>query len=202
MNPVLINLPIPIITPRLLLRPARPGDGAAVNAAILESWGILHEWVDWAKTKPSLEETEEHIRMAAANWILKKNEEPYLELYIFDKKTGEFVGGTGFHHMNWAIPSVETGYWIRSARSGQGLMTEAMNAITRYAFKQLGVKRIALTCDIDNTRSKNIAERLSYQLEGTLKYHRRKPLSRELSDTLIFAKYSPKDLPLLSVEWG
>ncbi|MFI4918847.1 MAG: GNAT family N-acetyltransferase [Legionellales bacterium] len=200
MNPILMDLPMPITTARLLIRPPLIGDGVVVNAAILESYDVLHEFVDWAKTKPSVDETEEHIRLAAANWILKKNEEPYLELYLFDKISGEFVGGTGFHHINWAIPSVETGYWIRSSRSGQGLMTEAINAITQYAFRQMGVKRIAITCDIDNTRSKKIAERLHYTLEGILKFHRRKSISGALSDTMVYAQYAIENLPpLLSV---
>ena len=201
MNPILIDLPMPITTPRLLIRPPQLGDGVAVNAAIIESYNVLHEFVDWAKTKPTCEETEEHIRLAAANWILKKNDEPWLELYIFDKTTGEFIGGTGFHHINWTIPSMETGYWIRSSRSGHGFMTEAINAITQYAIKQLAVKRIAITCDIDNNRSKKIAERLHYTLEGVLKSHRRKPINGELSDTLLYAKYSLESLPILSVEW-
>lgn len=201
MNPMLFDFPMPITTPRLLIRPPKLGDGIAVNAAILESYDVLHEFVEWAKVKPSTEETEEHIRLAAANWILKKNEEPYLELYLFDKTSGEFIGGSGFHHMNWSVPSLETGYWIRTSRQGEGLMTEATNAISQYAFKQLKAKRIAITCDVDNIRSKKIAERLNYSLEGVLKSHRRKPISGELSDTLIFAKYDLNDLPSLTVKW-
>lgn len=201
MNPMLLDFPMPITTPRLLIRPPQFSDSAPVNAAILESYDVLHEYVEWAATKPSLAETEEHIRLAAANWILKKNEEPYLELYLFDKTSGEFIGGSGFHHMNWTIPSLETGYWIRTSREGKGLMTEAINAITQYAFKQLKIKRIAITCDIDNVRSKSIAERLNYSLEGVLKSHRRKPISGELSDTLIFAKYDIDNLPELTVGW-
>jgi RimJ/RimL family protein N-acetyltransferase len=134
MNPILIDLPMPIITPRLLIKPPLVGDGLKVNAAILESFNVLHRFVDWAKTKPSIDETEAHIRLAAANWILKNNEEPWLELYIFDRKSGDFIGGTGFHHINWDIPATETGYWIRNSYSGQGLMTEAINALTQYAF--------------------------------------------------------------------
>ena len=37
MNPILIDLPMPITTPRLLIRPPRLGDGIVVNAAIIES---------------------------------------------------------------------------------------------------------------------------------------------------------------------
>ena len=201
MNPMLLDLPMPITTPRLLIKPPQLGDGIAVNAAIIESYDILHEFVDWASTKPSIEETQEYIQLAAANWILKKNKESYLVLFIFDKQSGEFIGGTGFHHMNWTVPSLETGYWIRTSRSGEGLMTEAINAITQYAFKQLKVKRIAITCDVDNIRSKKIAERLNYSLEGVLRSHRRKPISGELGDTLIFAKFDLNGLPPLTVNW-
>ena len=193
---------MPIITPRLLICPPQIGDGLVLNAAILESFEVLHEFMDWAKATPSINDSEEHIRQASANWILKKNAEPWLQLLIFDKHSGEFIGSTSFHHIDWKIPSVETGYWIRTVRAGQGMMTEATNAITQYAFKQLGVKRIAITCDIDNIRSKKIAERLNYTLEGILKFHRRKPINCELSDTLIYAKYSMENLPLLFVTWG
>lgn len=200
-KPILIDLPMPIKTPRLLIRPPQVGDGVAVNAAIIESFDVLHQFMDWAKTKPTIDESEEQARLAAANWIIKKNEEPWLQLFIFDNNSGEFIGGTGFHHIVWEVPSVESGYWIRSSRVNQGLMTEAMNAITQYAFKQLTVKRIAVICDIDNTRSIKIPERLHYTLEATLKSNRRKPMSGIISDTLVYAKYDLSNLPALSVSW-
>ena len=67
--------------------------------------------------------------------------------------------------------------------------------------KALGIKTVAISCDADNIRSKKIPERLHYTLEGRLKYHRRKPISGELSDTLVFAKYNLEHLPALSVQW-
>ncbi|HEU5280474.1 MAG TPA: GNAT family N-acetyltransferase [Gammaproteobacteria bacterium] len=202
MKPILLNLPMPIRTPRLLIRPFSVGDGATVNAAILESFTELHQYMDWAKEKPSVEESEEQARLAAANWILMKSEEPWLQLCIIDKKTNEFIGATSFHHIDWQVPSVETGYWIRVSRANEGLMTEAINAITQYAFNQLKVKRIAITCDRDNIRSKMIPERLGYTLEATLKSNRRKPVTGEISDTLIYARHDCNALPELDVTWG
>jgi ribosomal-protein-serine acetyltransferase len=135
------------------------------------------------------------VRLAAANWILKKNEEPWLQLFIFDKETNQFIGGTSFHNIVWEVPIVETGYWIRTSCAGQGLMTEAINAMTQYAFKQLGIKRIAITCDVDNVRSKQIPEKLGYCLEATLKANRKKPVTGEISDTLVYARYDLSGLP-------
>lgn len=198
MNP---HFRTPIITPRLLIRAPQKHDAAALHAAITESFDILHRSVAWAKTKLSLRECKEYIDMSIENWIDMKNEEPYLPLFIFEKNTGEFIGAGGFHHYDWEIPSIETGYWVRKSCGGQGFITEAVNAHTQYAFKQLKVHRIVITCDADNIKSKNIPEKLNYTLEARLKNHRRKPVTNELADTLVYAKYDLISLPSLAVTW-
>ena len=202
MNPTLIDLPMPIVTPRLLIRPPEINDGPSVHAAILESFDTLHRYMAWANKKPSLKETEIYVKQAVANWILKNNEEPYLPLFMFDRESNTFIGNTGYHHINWDIPSVETGYWIRDSYAGKGLMTEAINALTRYAFKQMAVTRISITCDVDNMRSQKIAECLGYALEGILKLNRRHPITKDISSTKVYAKYDENNLPHLLVKWG
>lgn len=195
------NFPMPITTNRLILRPTKVADAKMLNEAILESFDELHFWMEWADHKPTLEETKKYAREAAENWMHKKNDEPYLQLVILDKNTNELIGATSFHHYNWKIPSLETGYWIRTSKSGFGYMTEATNAITQYAFKQLKVKRISLTCDPDNLKSKKIAEKLGYTLEGRLKNHRIKPNNGSVGDTLVYAKYNDDNLPPLNINW-
>lgn len=81
-------------------------------------------------------------------------------------------------------------------------MTEAINAITQYAFKALKVKRITITCDIDNERSKKIPERLGYQLESIMKSNRVKPVSGAVTDTLVYVRFDVSNLPELNVTWG
>jgi ribosomal-protein-serine acetyltransferase len=100
MKPILINCPMPITTPRLLIRPPLPGDGKMLNEAVLESFETLQRTLAWATNKPTVDESEEVARQAAANWILKKDEEPYLPLFIFDRESNHFIGATGFHHID------------------------------------------------------------------------------------------------------
>ena len=123
-----------------------------------------------------------------------------MPLFIWEKRTGEFLGSTGYHHFDWDVPSIEIGYWLRTSCTGKGFMTEAVNALTQYAFKQLKVNRIAITCDVINIQSKRIPERLGYHLEGTLKNNRR-TIDEKISDTLVFARYNLNDLPNLTVTW-
>lgn len=200
MKPILLDLPFPIITPRLLLRPPIIGDGLELNTAIVESFDILHQFLSWAKLKPTLDESEEFIRRAIASWVLLNGtDEPWLPLFIFDKKSHELVGASGFFNVNWDIPSVEIGYWVRTKYANFGFMTEAINAITQYAFKQLHVKRMVISCDKDNTQSQKVAQRLNYNFEAVLKMHRIKPITGQISDTLIYTRHDLEGLPPLNV---
>ena len=201
MKPILLNLPMPIQTERLLIRPPQLGDGNIINAAVVESYDVLKSIMPWAQTLPSIEDSEEFARLGAANWVLKKNEEPYLPLSIFRLDTMEYIGGTGFHHMNWDVPAFETGYWLHVRHQNQGFMTEAVNAIARYAFLELHAKRLEIRCDIINARGKKIPERLGFHLEATLKQNRINQQTLAPSDTLVYALYTSETLLSLSVHW-
>ena len=197
MNASLFDFPMPIETPRLILQTPKIGDGKMVNEAVIESIEELRPFMPWAKKAPSIHDTEEFVRLAATNWILKKNEEPYLPLFIFDKKTHHFIGSTGFHHFDWKNGCIEIGYWLRTTYTGQGLMTEAVNALTQYAFTALNMKRVVITCTIDNVKSKKIPDNLGYTLESTAEQNQEK----NITDSLIFSRYHAHDLPPITVSW-
>lgn len=42
-SPVLVDVPEVVETERLILRSPMPGDGVALNGAILETWDSLHQ---------------------------------------------------------------------------------------------------------------------------------------------------------------
>ena len=201
MKPILLNLPMPIQTERLLIRPPQLGDGSIINAAVVESFDVLKLMMPWAQTIPSVDESEEFVRQAAANWILKENEEPYLTLWIFRRDTMQFIGGTGLHHMHWDIPAFESGYWLHAKHHNHGFATEAINALTQYVFRELQAKRLEIRCDVTNVRSKKIPERLGFELEATLKNNRLNPHTKKTSDTLVYTRFNADNLPNLSVTW-
>jgi ribosomal-protein-serine acetyltransferase len=201
MKPILMNFPMPITTNRLIMRPPEIGDGIKLNEAVLETYDKLKLMMPWAKQKPTIDDSEEFVRQAAANWILKNNDEPYLPLFIFDRKKEIFLGATGYHHMDWNIPTLEIGYWLRTSYQKKGIMTEAINAITYYAFIELKVKRLEIRCDITNDDSRKIAERLGYLLESKLKGNRLNVTTGQISDTLIYVRHNATALPELSIGW-
>ena len=85
-----------------------------------------------------------------------------------------------------AVPSFEIGYWVHTGHTGRGYATEAAEALTRLAFEDGGARRVEARMDERNRRSQTVAQRLGYELEGSLKSHRRDNEGR-LSSTLIYA---------------
>jgi len=181
-DPLLLDLPAQIVTERLTISAPATGDGVSVNRAIAESFNELNAWMPWAATMPSVEESERFVRDAAAKYLRRTD----LPLFLRERSSGEFIGASGLHRIDWSVPRFEIGYWCRTSRVGRGYVTEAVVAITRFAFDVLRAERIEIRCDTANTRSWRIAERLGFTLEGVLRHDTRTPQG-ELRDTRVYA---------------
>jgi len=183
-RPILLDIPDAFESERLLLRAPRVGDGEALNRAVIESLGELRPWMPWATEAPSLADSEEGVRRAAAKYQARED----FMLLLWDKASGELIGASGMHRIDWEIPAVEIGYWVRTSMSGRGYITEAVNAITRFAFEVIGAHRVEIRCDERNGRSAAVARRAGFVLEGVLHNEARDHISLELRNTMIFAK--------------
>ena len=183
MKPILLDFPDSFDTERLTIRAPRIGDGAELNAAVAESAVELKPWMPWADPVSTVEDTEANIRNAIAKWIERKD----LRLNLYLKGTQTFVGGSGLHRIDWDVPRFEIGYWCRTRFVGQGYITEAVNAITAFAFDVLGARRVEIRCDSLNTRSRAVAERAGFPLEATL-HNYSTSVTGEVRDELVFAK--------------
>ncbi len=192
MNPILLDFPHEFETERLLIRCPLPGDGPMVNEAIVESQEELKEWMPFAVTVPSLDASEENVRRAHANFLLRED----LRLHMFLKSSGRFVGSTGLHRINWHVGRFEIGYWIRTSEAGQGLVTEAVHGIVQWASDHLNARRIEIRCDARNLRSRKIAERAGFYLEAVLRQDE-PDVDGLPRDTPVYVK-----LRLPTGEWG
>ena len=185
MDPLLLDLPEEIATRRLVLRPPRAGDGRAMNEAVVESIEALQRWMPWATPAPSPEQSESWCRKSAADFLARRQ----LPMLMFLLDDGSFAGSSGMHVVDWNVPRFEIGYWVRRRLEGQGLVTEAVGALTRFAFETLGAQRVEIRADDRNERSWRVAERLGYRLEGTLRNESRDAYG--LRDTRVYAVTQP-----------
>ncbi|MCF6410018.1 GNAT family N-acetyltransferase [Pseudalkalibacillus salsuginis] len=188
MNPILLDIPEQFETERLLLRAPQNGDGAMVNEAIRESYEFLHEWMKWADHIPETEETEANARKHRANFLLRDT----FTFYILDKLSGAFIGTCSLVRVDWQVRQFEIGYWIRQSASRQGFMSEAVDGVTQFAFKNLQANRIEIRCDTRNSASCRVAERCGYHLEAILINNFIDPAG-DLRDDCLYAKVRLKN---------
>ncbi|GAB4416382.1 MAG: GNAT family N-acetyltransferase [Anaerolineae bacterium] len=183
-DPRLLDFPEQFETERLLIRPPRPGDGAPMHAAVMESLAELRPWLPWAVNPADAEEYEALCRRKYAQWLLRED----LMLTLWRKADGMFVGASGLHHIDWSMPRMEIGYWCRTSLSGQGYITEAVRGITRFAFEHLHAQRLEIHCDERNTRSAAVARRAGYALEA-IRRHYMRGTDGTLRNFLVFVRF-------------
>lgn len=176
------RFPLPFETERLILRAPAEANVAALHAAMSESFDDLHRWMDWADKLPTLEETLERARQGAQRFQAGED----FTSWAFLKTSKDFVLACGLHNINWDVPKFEIGYWCRTTSQGHGYVTEAVRALTRIGFDDLGANRVEIRCDARNERSRKVAELAGYRLEAELHNDQRAP-DGVLRNTLIFA---------------
>lgn len=168
-DPVLIELPQRIESERIVLLAPRPGLGAEMALAVTQSLAHLRPWMPWAQEAPTAESAETVIRKMQADFIARTD----LSYQIFARKpdgqAGRLLGGTGLHRMDWEVRSFEIGYWIRPEAQGQGLVSEAARMMEALAFETLQARRVVIRCDARNHKSRAVAGRCGFELEGVLR---------------------------------
>jgi len=181
-NPLLIDLPDELVGPRVLARPYRDGDGAAVEAAVAESRErLVAAHMIWVKEWDEPNHGAFFVRRCQAKWAARED----LTLGLWERTSGTFIGGSGLHRIDWSVPNVEIGYWIRAGFEGRGYVTEATALLAAFAFDTLQAQRVRIRCDALNARSAAVPRRLGFVHEATLRNEARASDGR-LRDTFEF----------------
>jgi RimJ/RimL family protein N-acetyltransferase len=191
--PILMNFPHSFETERLIIRCPLPGDGVLVYEAATETLDILKLWMPWAQKPLSQEEMEANVRQAHCQFLERSD----LRFHLFEKGSNLFVGSSGLHRIDWSIRKFEIGYWCRKRLMGKGYITEAVRGLTVFAFEMLKANRIEIRCDQRNVRSRKVAERLGYTLEGVLR-NDQLAVDHRLRNTCIYSMI-PEDFYSLSL---
>jgi len=180
---LLLDVPEEIGTERLVLRATRAGMGPVVAEAVRESRKELERWMAWAKNTRSGADSERHCREMQLRWYAREEFD-----YCFHRRPdGVLVGKGGFHTIDWAIPKLEIGYWIRTSCARQGFATEATLALAEMARKRLGANRLEITADARNAASRRVAEKCGFELEG-IRRRAKRDCAGKLADSCLYAR--------------
>jgi len=144
------------------LRPLQEADADGLHALIERNRAQLARWLQWAQGQTH-EQTLAYIHRAQA----KESDGRGLERAIVAEQ--RILGVVGFPNIYSAHRSAEIGYWLDAQHQGQGIMTVAVAALVDLAFDGLHLNRLEIRTDVENARSRAVAERLGFRYEGTLR---------------------------------
>lgn len=197
-DPLLIDVPMPIVTPRLRFEIAQAGLGNEVISAVNESLEALKPWMSWVH-KPedmTFDAREKWQREAHAKFIRRET----LFMNAFERETGQYVGNTGFHDIDWDVPAMSIGYWVRGSMHRRGYATEMTVGLLHYAFNALNAERVDIYHAVGNDASRRVVEKAGFAYEGTRRHDSRHPDGR-IADTMCYSHINVNDVPPLDVRW-
>ena len=87
---------------------------------------------------------------------------------VTDSATGAGLGSVGLIVHDLVSGVAEAGYWTTPAARARGVTTAALLLLTDFAFRDLGLVRLELLVEVENAKSKAVAERAGYHCEGVL----------------------------------
>lgn len=153
--------PFPVLqTPRLVLRPLRPSD--LHDLYEYASDPEIDRYTPWRHYQ-SLAEAEADL----ADFIAEYEREGMGAWGIEHRAEQKLIGIATFsppHHRH-----VELGYTIARSHWGQGLATEAGQALVAFAFEKMGLVRVEAVCLPSHGASARVLEKIGMVREGLLR---------------------------------
>lgn len=148
-------------TDRLLLRRFEEKDAEALFGSYINQKEFLY----YANKSPQTLEDIKSFLMAISKRYQEKN---FYNWVIVLKSSNRIVGSVNLRITD-QTECAELNYAIDNRYTGNGYMTEALEAIKEFCLKDLRIKRLQGGCCIENIASKRVMEKSGLQYEDTLK---------------------------------
>ena len=142
------------------LRPLAGGDALAFLDLIAANRDHLDRWLRWSSGVRTAGDAERFIQ----TFERKARAGDGWHLGLWDET--RLAGGVVCWYIHPEHRNAEVGYWLGAAFTGRGLATRATRAAVHYLVTAVGLRRVEMQCAVDNHRSRAVAERLGFRLEG------------------------------------
>ena len=175
-----LRFPVPPLADDVvLLRPWRaadvPGKLAAFSDPVMRRFSWRTAPYTEADARNSLAEQEEaRVRGEELNFALAEPDDRDVVL-----------GGGALQDVRLDRGCASVGYWLAPTARGRGVAAHSVRLLAGWAFAELGLARLELTCGPDNEASQRVAERCGFAREGLLRSH--VPFKGARRDSVIYS---------------
>ncbi len=146
----------------VLIRELTATDADALFETVSASLPTLSQWLPWAKPGYARSDSATWIAHCQHAWSAGLG----YHLGIFDAASGALLGGVGLSHVNTMRRSANLGYWVADAARGREVAATAARLAAAWAFEELGLQRIEILVQPENTASLRVAVKLGAVCEG------------------------------------
>lgn len=181
------NFPETLITDRFILEAVSTFHAEEAYEAIDKDREYLSEFLPWCTDSYSLEDTISFYEIQQENF----EEEDAFHYKIIDKETDYILGSIGIDIK--ANGYGEIGYWLSKDMQGNGVITECLNDLVEYSFTHSSLIRLDIYTDLDNKKSKAVAEKAGFVFEG-IRYCQSVDSANNVINALRFTKLKDKKM--------
>ena len=165
------------------LRPYRATDYAEWSTLRGRSRGFLQPW---EPTWPVDDLTRAGFRRRLASYTQDMERGGAYAFLIFRNRDGAMVGGVTVSNVRRGVAQTASlGYWVAEPFTRRGYAAAAVNAVSRFCFKRLGLHRVEAACLPTNEGSQGVLRRAGFRQEGLARAYLR--INGVWRDHLLFA---------------
>jgi len=153
-----------IQTERMVLRAPQHSDFRSWTALRRNSEAFLIQWEPtWSKDHLSRKGFGNRVYWSHRSL----NAGSAVPVFLERRADGMLLGAITLDNIRRGPAQAATmGYWIGASFARQGFMTEAIAALTHYAFTTLDLSRIEAACLPENKPSRGVLEKSGFKYEG------------------------------------
>ncbi|QND44435.1 GNAT family N-acetyltransferase (plasmid) [Rhizobium lusitanum] len=122
--------------------------------------------------------------------------------FIKGSSVAEIACATILSVRNAKLPSYSVAYWTATEYYNRGYATEALVAVTAFAFSILSAKRVSTGHAITNTASQRVIEKAGFNRESIVALGYQMPKSEEFLDGVVYSLISASGLRNANHEFG
>lgn len=118
-------------------------------------------------------ETPEPTLESEREWYAETRSDPSRIVWCIEAEEGQTIGNVALQDIDETHGHASLGICIGERPCwGRGYGTEAVRAVLRYAFREMGLRRVFLFTDEDNQRAVRAFQKCGFVREGLLRAHR------------------------------